>query len=92
MAGNGVNLLNETCAAISASSFHVSNDPTETRPERDDFLPFRRIHVLPSSEWTLETQHEHGAPVRPLRDASKTKKTRETTPMRAKLATIGIFL
>jgi len=90
-----LNLLSETCAAISASSFHVSNDPTEIRPDRDDNSPSRRIHLLSSNEWTIETQPDRGAPVRPLRDASPTTRqevkpveTREATPTRAKLATL----
>jgi len=65
-AGDSLNILIEACAAVGAPRFHVSKDPTETRPNRDDYSPFRRTYLLPSSEQILEIQFRCGAPIRPF--------------------------
>jgi len=36
-AGDGLNILSEACAAISAPSLHVSKNLIETRPDRDEY-------------------------------------------------------
>jgi len=82
-AGDGLNILSEAAFAFGAPRFHVSKDPTEMRPDRDEYSPSRRTHLPPSSEWILKTQFGLGAPARPFRDASPTTRqnieARETT-------------
>jgi len=71
-AGDGLNILREACAAIGAPRFHVSKDPTGTRPDKDDYSPSRRTHLPPSSERILKTHFGCGAPIRSFKDASPT--------------------
>jgi len=79
-AGDGLNIISEACAVVSAPRFHVSKDSTKSRPDREEYLPSRRTHLPPSNEWILETQFRRDASVRQFRDASPTTRPkRETT-------------
>jgi len=45
-AGDGLNILSEACAVINTPRFHVSKDSIESRPDRDEYSPFRRTHLV----------------------------------------------